>query len=241
MGILDLFRRPHKILIFLPRRGGRKLLATTLAKDETEIEEKVLSKLEDFKDDVEIRGAKYVIAIDTKTNTEVKVENPFFDEALAPQPKKEKETGEVSLKEAIEGELLLEVVESVKRIIPTVVSGLTTGVVDIYRDSVKKMLESESRRSELSGIANLIMSLVMLAQNWDKIKKLFEEASPILKKIMSGELPIAPKPEGLPSTTPIPQLPQLPLQPLPQGNPEPTERQKKKQREEVKSGGAETK
>lgn len=190
-----LFRRPHKIMVFLPRRGGRKLLFTTTVKDETEIQEKVLSELEKFSEDLDIKSYKYVIALDAKTNTEVKIDNPYFEES-AVQKEKAKLPSPSELLEVTYLDIIDKVTNAYSQALPKIITKTTDITINTIQDMIKGIAEERVRGSKLRDIAMLIQGIVDLARNWDKVKKMSEEVAPKLLEVMSkAQLELKPKAE----------------------------------------------
>jgi hypothetical protein len=182
----------HKVLVYLPKRGGRRLLFTTQVNDVDEIKAVVLSELENYKDDRELKEYKYIIAVDTKEDTEVKISNPFYEE---PEEKEEKK--KIDLKEyqqALQMDLIDTLHEAYKNTIPQLLSSIITSTTSITTNIVKDMLqnlvEEKTRRSQWGEIASLIWGVVELAKNWDKVKTMSSEIAPMIKDfIQKGEIP----------------------------------------------------
>ncbi len=189
MSVFKKLLRKHKVMVFVPRRGGRKLLSTIFVKDIDAIEQTVLSELEKFSEDFELKQYKYIIALDTNTNTEVKIENPYFDETLAQQQtKKESSTKEVV--EAMQIDLVSTIHEAYKQIIPTMLSSMTSTMVSTVKDTVTALVEQKSQTSQWRDIAMLIGNIVELARNWEQVKKMSGELAPMIKQaIEKGEIP----------------------------------------------------
>jgi len=189
MSIFKKILGKHKIMVFVPRRGGRKLLFTTFVNDIDRIEENVLSELEKYSDDVELKQYKYIIALDTKTNTEVKINNPYFDESTVQETKKTSSKQE--LFESMQIDMAATIHEAYKQMIPSLISSMTQTMVNVVKDTVTTLIEQKQSSSQWKDIAMLISSIVELARNWDKVKVMSNEIAPMIKQyIETGKLPI---------------------------------------------------
>jgi hypothetical protein len=182
----------HKVLVYLPKRGGRRLLFTTQVNDVDEIKSVVLSELENYKDDRELKEYKYVIAVDTKEDTEVKISNPFFEES-----EEEEQNKKVDLKEyqqALQMDIIDTLHEAYKNTIPQLLSSIITSTtnvsVGIVKDMLSSLVEEKTKRTQWGEIASLIWGVVELARNWDQVKKMSNELAPMMKDfIQKGEIP----------------------------------------------------
>jgi len=173
---LSLFKRPHKVMVFLPRRGGRRLLFTTTVNGIDEIEPKVLEELEDLKEDVELRGYKYIIATDTKDNTEIRIKNPYFDEELAAAETKKAPSKE-DLATAAQLDLLETFLNTYKQFVPELLKTAFTSTADALKEAFKRMVTPEEKKENtIADWANFINSLVNLATHKYEVKGLVEEA-----------------------------------------------------------------
>jgi len=181
-----LFKRDHKIMVFLPRRGGRKLLFTTNVKDESEIQEKVLSELEKYSEDLDIKSYKYVIALDTKTNTEVKVDNPYFEE-IEVEKRKDKLPSISEVMEVAYLDIIDKLTSAYSQAIPKIITKTTDITINTIQNMIQSYAEEKSKGSRVRDIAMLISGIVEMAKNWDKVKAMSEELIPkvmdYLKKV----------------------------------------------------------
>lgn len=188
MPILNMFKKGHKVMAFLPRRGGRKFLFAIKVNDVDEITQKVTEKLEEYKDDIEIKQYRYIIAVDTNENVEVKVTNPYFDEETVKEQSSQKVTKE-DLQGLVQLELAETMLEAYKEFIPQLINVLFTSTADALKESFKKLVSKKEEGTSLKDIAQFVQSLVFLAQNKDSVKGL-------LKDVFSEYQQIQQKPEG---------------------------------------------
>lgn len=172
-----LFKKDHKIMVFLPRRGGRKLLFTTNVKDESEIQEKVLSELEKYSEDLDIKSYKYVIALDTKTNTEVKVDNPYYEE-IEVDKKKDKIPSISEVMEVAYLDIIDKLTSAYSQAIPKIITKTTDITINTIQNMIQSYAEEKSKGSRIRDIAMLISGIVEMAKNWDKVKAMSEELVP---------------------------------------------------------------
>jgi len=182
----------HKVLVYLPKRGGRRLLFTTQVNDVDEIKAVVLSELENYKDDRELKECKYIIAVDTKEDTEVKISNPFYEEPEEEEPKKKIDIKEYQT--ALQMDIIDTLHEAYKNTIPQLLSSIMTSTTNVTVSVVKGMLEGlveeKTKRSQWGEIASLIWGVVELARNWDQVKQMSSEMAPMIKDIIQkGEIP----------------------------------------------------
>jgi len=188
---MSIFKRifgKHKVMVFVPRRGGRKLLFTSYVSDVDKIEEAVLSELEKYSDDYDLKQYKYIIALDSKTNTEVKIDNPYFDEGMAVSEKLK--NPKQDLKDAIELDLVDTVLNSYKSVIPQLVSAMSSTMVSTVKDTISQLVEQKQSTSQIRDLALLIGNLVELAKNWDKVKVMSGEIAPMIRMAMeTGQIP----------------------------------------------------
>jgi hypothetical protein len=176
------------VQVYLPRRGGRRLLFTVNVRDPSEIESTVLERLEDYKEEAELVKYKYLIAVDTKEDVEVKVNNPFFDEEAA-----QAAPSKVSPKEAIEGlklDLIGTMHDEYKHLISGVFRGVTEVAIGTVKDVVNQIISERTRTGQLHEVSQLIGNIVELAKNWDKVKAMSNELAPMIKEYLEkGVLP----------------------------------------------------
>ena len=188
MSIFKKILGKHKIMVFVPRRGGRKLLFTTFVNDIDKIEENVLSELEKYSDDYELKQYKYIIALDAKTNTEVKIDNPYFDESMIQETRKTSSKQE--LIESMQIDMAATIHEAYKQMIPMLVSSMSQTMVSVVRDTISSLVEQKQSISQWRDVAALIGNIVELAKNWDKVKQMSSEIAPLIKQyIETGKLP----------------------------------------------------
>jgi hypothetical protein len=174
-------------MVFLSKRGGRRLLFTTTVNDVDEIEPKVLSELEELKEDVEIKGAKHIIAIDTKNNYEVKIKNPYFEEEYLVETTGRKPTKE-DLATAAQLEMLETFLNTYKQYMPELLKVSFTATADALKEAFKRMVTPEERKENtIADWANFINSLVNLAKHKDEVKALVQEAFMKMKSEGGGE------------------------------------------------------
>jgi len=173
---LSILKRPHKVMVFLSKRGGRRLLFTTTVNDVDEIEPKVLSELEELKEDVEIKGSKHIIAIDTRNNYEVKIKNPYFDEEYLVETTGRKPTKD-DLAIAAQLEMLETFLNTYKQFFPELLKTAFTSTADALKEAFKHMVTPEEKKENtIADWANFINSLVNLAAHKDDVRALVEEA-----------------------------------------------------------------
>lgn len=164
-------------MVFLPRRGGRKLLFTTNVKDESEIQEKVLSELEKYSEDLDIKSYKYVIALDTKTNTEVKVDNPYYEEVEVDK-KKDRIPSISEVMEVAYLDIIDKLTSAYSQAIPKIITKTTDITINTIQNMIQSYAEEKSKGSRIRDIAMLISGIVEMAKNWDKVKAMSEELVP---------------------------------------------------------------
>jgi len=142
---------------------------------------KVLDEISQFEDDPEIRQYKNLILLDTKDNVEIRVENPYFDGSMV--EKKEKVT-KADLAEAAQLDMMQTVIETYKQFVPQLMQTLIVATSDALKESFKKLVSGESEQPSVKDYAELIKSIVMLAQNKDAVKGLLKEAAGELKDVV---------------------------------------------------------
>lgn len=194
-----LFKKKHKIMVFLPRRGGRKLLFTAQVKDESEIQEVVLRELEKYQDDSDIKGYKYIIALDTATNTEVKIDNPYFevsDVEVSGRVKKMPNPDEIMSLAYLE--IIDKLSEAYSQTLPKVISKTTDITINTIQHLIEGMATEKVRGSQIRDLAQLVSGIVDLAKNWDKVKAMSQDIAPQIMALMKGE-----PPAGVPAGAPV--------------------------------------
>jgi len=77
LGILDRLLGKREYIIYIPRRGGRKMLGKIQARDMGEAQEMVLKMVADM-EDADLKKAKYIKIFDPKTMQEFDIENPVY-------------------------------------------------------------------------------------------------------------------------------------------------------------------
>jgi len=178
---LSFIKRPHKVMVFLSKRGGRRLLFTTTVNDVDEIEGKVLEELEELKEDVEVKGAKHIIAIDTRNNYEVKIKNPYFDEEYLVETTGRKPSKD-DLTTAAQLDLLETFLNTYKQYVPELLKTSFTATADALKETFKRMVTPEEKKeTTIADWANFINALVNLAMHKDEVKAMVREVFKELK------------------------------------------------------------
>ena len=167
----------RKFQVYLPRRGGRRFLFSVKAKDPDQAREKVLERLEDFREDPSLKPVKHILIIDTKEDTEIRIDNPYFD---AEEYERLKNPSKPSIKEFVEAsqiDVMNTYVEAINRQLPSMISGLFKGTVQTITSVVDELAKQRLNLQQdptkpLANIAMFVQSIVLLAQHRDKVLEL---------------------------------------------------------------------
>ena len=165
-----------KYMVYLPRRGGRRFLFAIKAKDETDAKNKTLEKLEEYADDPSIKESKYLLTIDTKNDVEIKVDNPYYDETLVVKQRTKNPTFE-DFMEATVADMVNNYTKAINEAFPKLTSGLVTGVTKTLVEATDSLVKAKlgtqpDPTKPIADVAQIILAIVELAKNKDKVKEL---------------------------------------------------------------------
>jgi hypothetical protein len=169
MGILDRILGKREYIIYIPRRGGRKMLGKITARDIGEAQEIVLKMIADM-EDADLARAKYIKIFDPKTMQEFDVENPKYEEPEEPK-RKGRDIEEVTV-EDLEKVTILTVAEKLPTIVDKaldisfrITGKLTDKIMDMWLKQVEEKLGIKQENPQAQVASALARALDAFAQN----------------------------------------------------------------------------
>jgi len=169
LGILDRIFGKREYIIYIPRRGGRKMLGKITARDIGEAQEMVLKMVADM-EDADLTKAKYIKIFDPKTMQEFDVENPKYEEPEE-KPKRGRDVEEVTV-EDLEKLTILTVTEKLPTIVDKaleisfrITGKLTDKIMDMWLKQLEEKLglKQENPQAQIAGA--VAKALEAFAQN----------------------------------------------------------------------------
>jgi hypothetical protein len=169
MGILDRILGKREYIIYIPRRGGRKMLGKIVAKDVGEAQEMVLKMVADM-EDADLTRAKYIKIFDPKTMQEFDIENPNYEEPEE-KPKRGRDIEEVTV-EDLEKLTILTVTEKLPTIVDKSIEisfkltdKLVSKVMDMWFKQVEERLGLKQESPQAQVASAVARALEAFAQN----------------------------------------------------------------------------
>jgi hypothetical protein len=169
MGILDRILGKREYIIYIPRRGGRKMLGKITARDVGEAQEMVLKMIADM-EDADLTKAKYIKIFDPKTMQEFDVENPKYDEPEE-KPKRGRDIEEVTV-EDLEKVTILTVTEKLPTIVDKalevsfkITGKITDKIIDMWLKQVEEKLGLKQENPQAQVASAVARALDAFAQN----------------------------------------------------------------------------
>jgi len=180
MGILDRLLGKREYIIYIPRRGGRKMLGKIQARDIGEAQEIVLRMVADM-EDADLTKAKYIKIFDPKTMQEFDLENPKYEEPEE-KPKRGRDIEEVTV-EDLEKVTILTITEKLPTIVDKaleisfrITGKLTDKIMDMWLKQVEEKLGLKQENPQAKVAEAVARALEVFAQNphefVDAIRKL---------------------------------------------------------------------
>jgi hypothetical protein len=169
MGILDRLLGKREYIIYIPRRGGRKMLGKIMARDVGEAQEMVLKMVAEM-EDADLKRAKYIKIFDPKTMQEYDVENPNYEEPEEPK-RKGRDVEEVTV-EDLEKLTILTITEKLPTIVDKSIEisfrltdKLVSKVMDIWFKQIEERLGIKQENPQAQVASAVARALDAFAQN----------------------------------------------------------------------------
>ena len=169
MGILDRIFGKREYIIYIPRRGGRKMLGKITARDIGEAQEMVLKMVADM-EDADLTKAKYIKIFDPKTMQEFDVENPKYEEPEEPK-KRGRDVEEVTV-EDLEKLTILTVTEKLPTIVDKaleisfrITGKLTDKIMDMWLKQLEEKLGLKQENPQAKMAEAVARALEAFARN----------------------------------------------------------------------------
>jgi hypothetical protein len=169
LGILDRIFGKREYIIYVPRRGGRKVLGKVTARDVNEAQEIVLRMIADM-EDADLTKAKYIKIFDPRAMQEFDVENPKYEEPEEPK-KRGRDIDEVTV-EDLEKLTILTVTEKLPTIVDKSIEisfrltdRLVNKVMDLWFKQVEERLGLKQENPQVMVAGAVAKALEAFAQN----------------------------------------------------------------------------
>jgi hypothetical protein len=169
LGILDRILGKREYIVYIPRRGGRKMLGKIQARDIGEAQEIVLKMVADM-EDADLTRAKYIKIFDPKTMQEFDIENPKYEEPEEPK-RKGRDIEEVTV-EDLEKLTILTVTEKLPTIVDKSIEisfrltdKLVSKVMDIWFKQIEERLGLKQENPQAQVASALARALDAFATN----------------------------------------------------------------------------
>lgn len=180
-------KKKNKFLVKLTSRGKVHFLGTFEANDYQDLLSKINEKLENLGDIA--KSYSRIRIMNMSTGEEISIENPFFEGDLdTPQGQSGGSKG--GLLDSVMIEQFAYIFKFQNELLKTALKGSVEAIGEGMKElmKLKNIQQNESNPSPARDFAQLIGSLVALANNWDKIKKVVKEAreSGLLDKLLGG-------------------------------------------------------